>query len=144
MNGQGGIMFHYDGIAWSEMDSGTTDHQYGMWGNDNRVYSVGFNGSILYLNLNQPPILIAGLGLFIMDEVDSGNIAPELEGSLLVKIDAALAALDRGNPNDAKVAMNDLKALINQVEAQIDKKITPEAAAEIIQQANATIAALGG
>jgi hypothetical protein len=40
--------------------------------------------------------------------------------------------------------MNDMKALINQVEAQTDKKITPETAAEIIQQANATIAALGG
>lgn len=82
--------------------------------------------------------------LFIMDEVDSGNIAPELEGSLLVKIDAALAALDRGNPNDAKVAMNNLKALINQVEAQTGKKITAEAAAEIIQRVNEIIAVLGG
>lgn len=91
-----------------------------------------------------PETMLAGLALFILDEVDSGNIDPELEGSLLVKIDAALAALDRGNPNDAKVAMNDLKALMNQVEAQTNKKITPEVAAEIIQKANAIIADLSG
>jgi len=88
-----------------------------------------------------PAVMLAGTALFIMDEVDSGNIDPELEGSLLVKLDAALAALDKGNP---KVAMNDLKALINHVEAQTNKKITPEAAAEIIQQANDIIATLAG
>ena len=86
--------------------------------------------------------MLARLALFIMEEVDAGNIDTELERSLLAKVNAALAALDRGNPNDAKVAMNDLKALINQVEAQVDKKITPEAAAEVIQQANAIMAAL--
>jgi hypothetical protein len=90
-----------------------------------------------------PDVMLAETALFIMEEVESGNIAPELEGSLLVKINAALAALDRGNPNDAKVAMNDLKALNNQVEAQTNKKITPEAAAEIIQRINAIIATLG-
>ena len=89
-----------------------------------------------------PAVMLAGTALFIMDEVDSGNIDPELEGSLLVKLDAALAALDRGNPNNAKVAINDLKALINQIEAQVNKKITPEAAAEIIDRTNAIIAAL--
>ena len=91
-----------------------------------------------------PGGMLTRLVLYIMDEVDYGNIAPELEGSLLAKIDAALAAIDRGNPNDAKVAMNNLKALINHVEAQIDKKITPDAAAEIIQRVNAIIAALSG
>jgi len=91
-----------------------------------------------------PADMLAGTGLFIMDEVDSGNIAPELEVSLLVKINAALAALDKGNPNAAKVAMNDLKALINQVEALVDKKITPEVAAEVIQRATAIIVVLGG
>jgi len=52
-------------------------------------------------------MMLAEIALFIMDEVDAGNIDAELEGSLLAKVDAALAALDRGNPNDAKVAMND-------------------------------------
>jgi hypothetical protein len=91
-----------------------------------------------------PDVMLATLAQFIMDEVDLGNITPELEGSLLVKIDTALAALDKGNPNDSMVAMNDLKALINQVEAQTDKKITPEAAAGIIQQVNAIIEDLEG
>lgn len=89
-----------------------------------------------------PTVMLAGLALSIMDEVDAGNIDSELERSLLAKVNAALAALDRGNPNDAKVAMNDLKALINQIEAQVNKKITPEAAAEVIQQAKAIMAAL--
>ncbi len=91
-----------------------------------------------------PAIMLARLALFIMNEVDVGNINTELEGSLLVKIDAALAALEKGNPNDAKAAMNDLKALINQVEAQVDKKITPETASTISQRAKDIIAALGG
>ena len=93
--------------------------------------------------LTYPEMMLGGTALFIMDEVDTGNIDPELEGSLLAKVDAALSALGRGNPNDAKVAMNDLKALINQVEAQTDKKITAETAAEIIQSANDIIAELG-
>ena len=52
--------------------------------------------------------------------------------------------LNRGNPNDAKVAMNDLKALVNQVEAQAGNKITAGVAEAIIDRANATITALGG
>ncbi len=94
--------------------------------------------------LADPEMMLAGLALFIMDEVDAGNIDAEMEVSLLAKVDAAIAALDRDNPNDAKVAMNDLKALVNQVEAQTDKKITLETAAEIIQRANAISAELGG
>jgi predicted outer membrane repeat protein len=94
--------------------------------------------------LADPEMMLAGLALFIMDEVDAGNIDAEMEVSLLAKVDAAIAALDRDNPNDAKVAMNDLKALVNQVEAQTDKKITLETAAEIIQRANDISAELGG
>ena len=89
-----------------------------------------------------PEEMLAVTATFIMDEVDAGHIDAELEVSLLAKVDAALSALERGNPNDAKVAMNDLKALINQVEAQTDKKITAEAAAEIILLANEIIAAI--
>lgn len=72
------------------------------------------------------------------------GIAPELQAPLLSKVDAALAALETGNPNAAKVAVNDLKALVNQVKAQTDKKIAPDVAAEIIERANRIIAALGG
>jgi hypothetical protein len=76
--------------------------------------------------------------------VSDGNVAPEIESALLAKVDAARAALVAGNPNAAKVAVNDLKALVNQVEAQTDKKIAPDVAAEIIERANRIIAALGG
>ena len=90
-----------------------------------------------------PEIMLAGLKAYIQQQVALG-IDAEMEVSLLAKVDAAIAALARDNPNDAKVAINNLKALVNQVEAQTDKKITPETAAEIIQRANAIIAVLGG
>ena len=76
--------------------------------------------------------------------VESGEISCELEESLLAKVNAAMAALVRGNRNSAKVAMNDLKALIHQVEAQTDKKIDAGAAALMIERANDIITALGG
>jgi hypothetical protein len=76
--------------------------------------------------------------------VASGQIEAEMQVSLLAKVDAAIAALARGNPNDAKAAMGELKALVNQVEAQTDKKIDPAVAAEIIARANRIIAALAG
>jgi hypothetical protein len=76
--------------------------------------------------------------------VASGGVAPEMQTSLLAKINAAIAALVQGNANASKVAMNDLKAFVNQVEAQTDKKITPPVAAEIIVRANRIIVVLGG
>lgn len=72
-----------------------------------------------------------------------GAIAPELQSSLLPKVDAAMAALARDNPNDAKAAMGELRALVNQVEAQTDKKIEPATAAQMIARASQVIAALG-
>ncbi len=77
------------------------------------------------------------------DPATKGGIALTIKGSLLAKLDAALAALNRGNKNDAKVAMNDLRALINQVLAQTAKAISPEAAAAITSGANGLIDALG-
>jgi len=92
--------------------------------------------------LTDPETMLAKLRAYIQQQVALG-IDAEMEVSLLAKVDAAIAALARGNANDAKVAMNDLKALVNQVEAQTDKKITPDVAKEIIDRANAIIAALG-
>lgn len=91
-----------------------------------------------------PADMLSSLGQFIDGEVTSDNIDPVLAVSLMAKINAASSALARGNPNDAKTAMNDLKALINQVEAQMDKKIDPITAQAIIDNANQIIAALGG
>ncbi len=87
---------------------------------------------------------LGNLVKLISYSVASGDIAPEMQTSLLAKINAAIAALVRGNANASKVAMNDLKALVNQVEAQTDKKITPAVATEIITRANRIILALGG
>jgi len=105
------------------------------------------NYSIYFFSLTDiqlggsPEQKLNGLITFILGEVPE-NIAPELVVSLLAKVDADLAALARGNPNDAKVAMNDLKALVNQVEAQTDKKISQEAATGVIQRANDIILVL--
>jgi K319L-like, PKD domain len=87
---------------------------------------------------------LGNLVKLISYSVASGGIAPEMQTSLLAKINAAIAALIQGNPNASKVAMNDLKALVNQVNAQTDKKITPVVANEIITRANRVILALGG
>jgi len=94
--------------------------------------------------VGSPETMLATLRAYIVEQVALSNIDAELEISLLAKVDAAIRALDRGNPNDAKVAMNDLKALTNEVEAQTDKKIAPETAAEIIDRADAISAMLGG
>lgn len=89
-------------------------------------------------------VMLSSLGQFIEDEVALGYIDPVSAVSLMAKVNGASSALARGNPNDAKVAMNDLKALINQVEAQMNKKIDPITAQAIIDSANDIIAALGG
>ncbi len=91
-----------------------------------------------------PQNQLSNVAKVIQYGVADGGIAPEIRDALMAKVNAALEALARGNPNDAKVAINDLKALINQVLAQTDKKITAEAAAQIIQRANRIIADLGG
>jgi Tol biopolymer transport system component len=91
-----------------------------------------------------PANQLVNLRMFIVLRVASGQVADELESGLLAKVDAAIAALARGNANDAKAAMGELKALVNQVEAQTDKKIEPATAAEIIRRANQVIAALSG
>jgi len=90
-----------------------------------------------------PDNQLANLRKFILYGIASGDIAPEMESSLLAKVDAAIAALARGDPPGVKVVLNDLKALVNQVEAQTDKKIDPATAAEIVERANLIIAALG-
>ena len=43
--------FPNDGSAWSEMDSGTTDTLWGVWGSSGSdVFAVGDNGTILHYN----------------------------------------------------------------------------------------------
>jgi len=94
--------------------------------------------------LGTPQNQLSNLVKLINHSVASGGVAPEMPTSLLAKINAALAALVQGNPNATRVAMQDLKALVLQVEAQTDKKIAPAVAAAIITRANQIIVALGG
>ncbi|HUT46417.1 MAG TPA: hypothetical protein VMX36_09030 [Sedimentisphaerales bacterium] len=115
-----------------------------------------FSGATVTLSApsTDPVQMLIDLGLYILEQVEQyqepappeilKGIAPELKVSLLAKVDAALDALDRGNPNDAKVVMNDMKALVNQVLAQTDKKISFEASDGIKGYAGAIVEALGG
>jgi len=61
-----------------------------------------------------------------------------MEASLSARLDA-LAVLENGYPDGAK----EVEALINQVDAQTYKKITPQAASEIIAQIDTIFASLG-
>jgi hypothetical protein len=67
--------------------------------------------------------------------IDDATIAQ----SLLAKLDAAQAALDRGQP---AVAVQILQAFINEVQAQSGVHIDPQHAAHMIMHAEAVIAAL--
>ena len=87
---------------------------------------------------------LSNLAKLINYSVASGGIAPEMQTSLLAKTNAAIATLLQGNPNATKTAMQELKALVNQIEAQTDKKIAPAVAAELVTRANRIIVALGG
>jgi hypothetical protein len=47
--GSGGVILHYDGYTWSEMNSGTTFTLYDIWGfAPDDVYAVGYGGTILH------------------------------------------------------------------------------------------------
>ncbi len=107
-------------------------------------FGISITAMTLEVASESPEVMLSELTSFITSEVEAGNIDPELEASLLAKVNGAIAALDKGNPNDVKTAMNKLKALVNHVEAQADKKITSDAAAAIILRVNGIIAALGG
>ena len=61
--------------------------------------------------------------------------------SLIVKLQAALQQLDKGN---TKTAANQLKAFTNEVDSMIKTgKLTPEQGQPLIDGANAVIAQLG-
>jgi hypothetical protein len=114
------------------------DHYYkATWIDIDSTSAMG----LIYEQLlpHDPPALLDSLADFIADPT-VGTVDAVMQTSLTVKVNAALAAIDQGKD---KVAVNNLKALINHVNAQSGKKISPDAAAEIIEQANAIITALG-
>ena len=89
-----------------------------------------------------PEALLEYLRAFILEAIESGSIDSTMEVSLIAKVDLALEALANGNPNNPTVAINNMEALINHIEAQTDNKVTTEAAAEIISIANQIIEAV--
>ncbi|ETR71714.1 MAG: hypothetical protein OMM_02282 [Candidatus Magnetoglobus multicellularis str. Araruama] len=48
--GNGGIIYHYNGISWSKRVTVFNDDFNAVWGNDDMVYVVGNNGVILQYN----------------------------------------------------------------------------------------------
>ena len=73
---------------------------------------------------------------------DMGHITNRgVANSLLAKLDAAQAALDRGQPS---VAVNLLHAFINEVHAQAGKHIVADHAPHLVEHARNVIKALGG
>ncbi len=49
--GDYGTIFHYDGSAWTEMSSGTTEYLQSVWGSSGSdVFVVGSKGTILHYN----------------------------------------------------------------------------------------------
>ncbi len=78
----------------------------------------------------------------VMHAFDMGHITNKgVANSLMAKLDAAQASLDRGNTS---AAVNQLHAFINEVNAQAGKKIDAEHAGHLKMHAENVIAALGG
>ena len=78
----------------------------------------------------------------VMHAYDMGHITNAgVRDSLLAKLDAAQAALDRGQPG---VAVNLLHAFVNQLNAQAGKHIVADHAIHLVDHARNVITALGG
>jgi hypothetical protein len=83
---------------------------------------------------------IASLHHCVMHAATVGHIDNQgVANSLLKKLDAAQAALDRGQ---SKTAVNLLNAFNHAVAAQANKHIAPEQAAHMVMHAQEVIAAL--
>lgn len=87
-------------------------------------------------------VTIDSLHHCVMHAFEMGHIAKAgVSDSLLARLDAAQAALDRGQPD---VAINLLRAFINEVNAQAGKAIASDHAAHLVGHAQNVIAALAG
>jgi FIMAH domain-containing protein len=85
---------------------------------------------------------IASLRLCVTHSVTDGHITSQgIATSLFAKLDAAQAALDRG---DSAVAVNILGSFVNEVQAQAGKNIHAEHATHMIEHAQRVIVELGG
>ena len=49
--GQQPLALHWDGSTWEQMDSGTSQDLWGVWGTgENDVYAIGNSGTILHFD----------------------------------------------------------------------------------------------
>ena len=72
---------------------------------------------------------VEGLGSMLNTLVEEGAIDSQMRNSLLSKIDSAISSSDRDN---ICTAINQLEAFIKQINAQVGKKISEEAAVLLI------------
>jgi hypothetical protein len=79
---------------------------------------------------------LTGLNDMLEKLVDEGIIADELKNSLLSKVANAEKSADKENID---AAINKLEALTNEINAQTGKKISEEAALEIVEYTNSII-----
>ena len=89
-----------------------------------------------------PTPTIQSLRTCVQHAADQGHIDNQgIAQSLIAKLDAAQAALDRGQ---TAVAVNTLEAFVRELDAQAGKHIVAEHAAHLRMHAQDVIAALGG
>jgi len=127
-----GIFEHHDAI-----DSGWAS--YVAFSSDGKWLACGSEDGVELWELDRPDKALTELMLLVMSEFHFGNVDAELAWDSLVNVQAALAALDTGNLDEAQAALNALEALITQNKNPRAGRITPEAAAEIVQRATEII-----
>lgn len=85
---------------------------------------------------------IVSLHHCLMHAAEAGHISNAgVAKSLMAKVEAAQAAADRGQTD---VAINNLQAFVNEVNAQAGKHIDAEHALHLVEHAGKVIAGLGG
>ncbi len=91
---------------------------------------------------NHSGATIGSLRNCVKHAFEVGHITREgVADSLLAKLNAAQAAQDRGN---IAATINQLRAVINEINAQAGKSIAAEHAGHLVEHAQNVIEALGG
>lgn len=102
--GSNGTILHYDGNAWSQMNSGTTRSLYGIWGSSSTdVFAVGGNGTILHYDGNAWRAMNSGIGsVFTFTGVwgsSSTNVYAVVFDGAIAHYDGSIWNVIYGGPN---------------------------------------------
>jgi hypothetical protein len=106
---------------------------------DGKWLACGSEDGVELWELDQPEKMLSELMLLVMSEYYLGNVDADLAWNSLVHVQEARAALEKEDFDEAQAALNDLEALITQNKNPRAGRITPEAAAEIVQRATEII-----